>query len=189
MFIKSVIAILLMVLSFESYAILDFLAEEGKEATEVMAYTTALTDLITEIDPNSPAAEHSKNLDGRIRELRAEISQLDLISNQTGNLLRGPDLSSKRVVDNINSLTRYLHRLKALLATVGVLGTEGSIAINTAETNRHLSEIQKNQQAQLLMLVDSQVQQTEREVAERKKWSQFLNYEKKVQKGYAFRKH
>jgi hypothetical protein len=68
------------------------------------------------------------------------------------------------VVENINSLTRYIQRLKALMVALGALGTQGAIAVNTADTNRHLFEIQKNQQTQLLMLAESQVQEAERSV-------------------------
>jgi hypothetical protein len=180
---------LMVIFSPSAFAILDFLAEEGKEATELVAYSAALTDLILEIDPNSEAGEYSRDLSSRINTVQGELATVRGINQSTKSLLSGPDLSSKRVLDNVKSLTMYLRRLKTLLATLGALGTEGAIAVNTAETNRHLSEMQKNQQTQMLLLADSQLKQVERDIAERKKWNNFFAKERGVVKHNAYRKH
>lgn len=188
MFSRSLLIIPLL-FSVKSYAILDFLAEEGKKTSEVIAYSTALSDLITEIDPNSDAGEYSKRLNTRIQSVQSELANANKIGEGTESLLEGPDLSNKRVLDNIKSLTLYLRRVKGLMVALGALGTQGAIAINTAETNRHLSEIQKNQQTQLLLLADAQVKEAERTVSQRKKWDQFLTKERDIRGHNAFRKH
>ena len=46
MFSKILVVIAAMIYSCSSFAILNFLAEEGKHASEVIAYSTALSDLI-----------------------------------------------------------------------------------------------------------------------------------------------
>jgi hypothetical protein len=173
----------------ESLALFDFLAEEGKELSEVAAYTAALSDLITEIEPDSEMSEHSKNLNSRIKSLEAEYSKTRRVGRDSTSLLSGPDMSNRRVSDNIVSLTRYIKRVKRLMATLGLLGTQGSIAINTAETNHHLTEIQKNQQTQLLLMAEAQIKVAEEEVEQRKKWDQFFETERSRTQSNAFRKH
>jgi hypothetical protein len=189
MFSKYLVLLFVTVFSWNSFAILDFLAEEGKDASELIAYSTALSDLIMELDSESSAKEHSKNLNHRIRRLDSEIKSTKSINQNATNLLEGPKLTHGRVVENINSLTRYIQRLKALMVALGALGTQGAIAINTADTNRHLFEIQKNQQTQLLMLAESQVQEAERSVAQRRKWDSFLSKEKERGAQYALGQH
>jgi hypothetical protein len=186
---KILVVVVIVFYSSSSFAILDFLAEEGKDASEVIAYSTALTDLIMELDSSSSAKEHSRSLNNRIRTLDAELKSVQSLNRNATNLLEGPNLTSERVVDNINSLTRFIQRLKALMVTLGALGTQGAIAVNTAETNRHLFEMQKNQQTQLLMLAESQVKEVERTVEERKKWDGFLRREKERGEHYALGKH
>jgi hypothetical protein len=50
MFSKYLVLLFVTVFSWNSFAILDFLAEEGKDASELIAYSTALSDLIMELD-------------------------------------------------------------------------------------------------------------------------------------------
>jgi hypothetical protein len=188
-FSKSLILIWALSYSFNSYAILDFLAEEGKDAAEVAAYAGALADLVMEINPDSSAKEHSRDLNSRINAVQREIRDFKTVGESTKSLLEGPQLGNKRVLDNIRSLTMYLRRLKVVMGMVGALGTQGSIAINTAETNRHLSEIQKNQQTQMLLLTEAQVSSAEKELEQKKAWKRFLRTEQGKQKKYALRKH
>jgi hypothetical protein len=70
---KYLVLLFVTVFSWNSFAILDFLAEEGKDASELIAYSTALSDLIMELDSESSAKEHSRNLNNRIRRLIAEL--------------------------------------------------------------------------------------------------------------------
>lgn len=181
--------ILCLVYCSNGHALFDFLAEEGKELSEVAAYTAALSDLITEIQPDSEMSEHSKNLNNRIQNLHSEYSKTRRVGRDSQSILSGPDMSNRRVSDNIVSLTRYIKRVKRLMATLGLLGTQGSIAINTAETNHHLTEIQKNQQTQLLLMAEAQIKIAEDEMEQRKRWDQFFESERsRVQKN-AFRKY
>lgn len=183
------VLILLCTLGHQSHAFYDWLAEEAKDASELAAYSSALGDLIEQIDPDSGAKEYSGEINKRIQKVQSEISSGKNLGVGVQSMLRGPDLSNKRVLDNVKSLTQYLKRLKGILATVGVLGTQGAISINTAETNRHLSEIQKNQQTQLLLLADTQIRQAEQAIEQRKKWGSFLQNERDLRSKSALRKY
>lgn len=166
-----------------SQAFLDFVGEQSKKAMEAAAYADAVTELATEISPNSELIEGAKDLNQRAEKLRSEASELRYLSRATKNVLSGPDWSSKRLETNIRATTDYMRRMKRLIARIALLGTDGATALNTTETNVALNEVQKNQQALLLQNEEAKIREIEREQEEKKEWSEFSKAQRKHRQG------
>lgn len=169
--------------SIPSYAFLDFIGDQAKEAIEIATYVDAAADLAFEISPDKDLENGAKDIQKRAEVLRSESSQARYISKSTQKILNGPDWSSRRLETNIRNTTDYIRRLKRLLARAVALGTEGTIALNTTETNVALNEIQKNQQAMIMQNADQQIRDMEKEQEESRQWTMFSDQQRKFRKG------
>lgn len=168
--------------SSTSFAFLDFIGNQTKEALEVAAYVDATAELIGEISPDGELSEGAKDVKKRSEQLRTETSKARTISRTTKAVLNGPDWSSKRLETNIRNTTDYVRKLKRLIGRVAALGTNGAIALNTTETNVALNEVQKNQQAMILQNEESKIRELEREQEEAHQWANFSEHQRKLRK-------
>lgn len=174
------ISLVFLFYSQQSNAMMDFLGEQAKEASEVAAYTDALIDLAGEITDSESLEENSKEYKKRIGYLKSEISNVSYLSSTSKNLLNGPDWSSHRIDENIKATTNYIKRFKRIIARAAILGTDGATALNTAETNVALNEIQKNQQTIMLQNQDFMLRSLEKEKEEASKWNNFVKNQKEA---------
>lgn len=178
--------ILIFIFPSSSSAFLSFIGDKTKEAIEVAAYADAVSEMLEEIDPDSTLSLGAKDLQRRSEKLRTEARRINQINSQTKRILNGPDWSSRRLDSNIRSTTNYIKRLKRYSAQVTALGVGGTTALNTAETNLALNEIQKNQQAILLQNEDSKIRELEKEQEHLKKWNEFSKSQRELRKQQGF---
>lgn len=167
------IFICVILFSVQCFAFLDFIGEEAKKAIEIAAFVDAATELAMEMSPDSDLENGAKDIRTRAEKVRSEATHLKYLSRSTQNILKGPDWSSRRLETNIKATTDYIRRLKMLLVRAAGLGTAGTIALNTAETNVALNEVQKNQQTMIMQNADFQLRQIEKEQEEARQWSEF----------------
>ena len=165
--------ILILFIPIQTFAFLDFVGDQAKQAIETAAYIDAAAELSNEIVPDKELQEGAKQIRKRAETLRSQASDVRSISETTRSVLNGPDWSSKRLDTNIRATTDYIRRLKRLIARVVGLGLAGTIALNTTETNIALTEVQKNQQALILQNEDRNLRDMEREREEAHQWAQF----------------
>lgn len=174
------IFIVTLLTSIQAYAFLDFIGDQAKKAVEVAAYIDAAAELSNEIAPDKDIEEAAQDIKRRTESVRNEASTAKSISNSTQALIKGPDWSSKRLETNIRSTTDYIRRLKSLLVRAAVLGNEGTIALNTTETNVALNEVQKNQQTLILQNTNRDLREIEKEQEEFKQWKLFSSTQRKI---------
>ena len=136
--------------------------------------------MTAEIAPDHDLELGAKDLQARSEILRAQASNINYLSRTTQQLLKGPDWSSKRIDTNIRSTTDYIRRLKRLVVRAIGLGTDGTVALNTTETNIALNEVQKNQQAMIMQNSDAQLREIEKEQEEGRQWSSFSEQQRKA---------
>ena len=171
--------------SMPSYAFLDFIGDQAKEAIEIATYVDAAADLANEISPDKDLENGAKDIQKRAEILRSESANARYVSRSTQAILKGPDWSSRRLETNIRSTTDYVRRLKRLLARAVALGTDGTVALNTTETNVALNEVQKNQQAMIMQNADQQLRDMEKEQEESRQWTMFSDRQRKIRKSEA----
>jgi hypothetical protein len=165
--------LILILIPLHSYAFLDFLGGQAAKIAEAMAYTDAVSEVLSEVSNDKTMKEGSDDLKRRTQALNQELLNIEGVSYETKSIFSGPAWSSKRLDANIRSTTDYVRRVKRLLAHVALLGTQGATAFNTAETNMALNEVQKNQQAMILQTEDQRMRNLEKESRETKIWNDF----------------
>jgi hypothetical protein len=161
-----------------AHAILDFLGDSVKDAAEAAAVTGAVTDLIEEIDPNSAPVEENKKVQAENERLQKEVGEAKYLDRESRELLKGPDLTSKRLTTNIKATTTFIQRTKKLLSKIGLISPDVTTAVNTAETNSQLNEMQHNQQTLILLQQQQINDQKKKELQERKSWEDFIASER-----------
>ena len=166
--------------SISSHAFLDFIGDQAKKAVELAAYVDAAAELSSEIAPDKDLENGAKDIQKRAEVLRSESSNARYISRSTQSVLNGPDWSSRRLETNIRATTDYIRRLKRLLVRAVALGTDGTVALNTTETNVALNEVQKNQQAMIMQNADAQLRSMEQEQEESRQWTSFSDKQRKI---------
>lgn len=167
-------------LSSPCYAFLDFIGTQAKQAVEVAAYTDAAVDLALELTPDDDIKEGVQNLKKRSEMLRSRSSDVESLGTSVKSIMEGPDWTSKRLDTNIRSTSNYVKRFKKILLKAAALGSQGTTALNTAETNAALNEVQKNQQAMILQNEDKKLRDLEREHEETKQWDQFSKNQRRL---------
>lgn len=176
MFIFSIIFLF----SAPSFAFLDFIGDQAKKAVEVAAYIDAASELANEVAPDKDLENGAKELQKRAEILRSEASSIRSMSRSTQTILKGPDWSSRRLETNIRSTTDYIRRLKRLLVRAAALGSDGTVALNTTETNVALNEVQKNQQTMIMQNSEAQLRELEKEQEDSKQWTAFSTEQRKL---------
>ena len=166
-----------------SFAILDFVGQAAKDAAKSAAYVDAVGELANELTDSSEVSEGARALNERMTKIKTETQNVYFVSTEFKSLLEGPDWSSRQLDQNIRYTSRYVSRLKKLLVTLGMVGTDVATAMNTAETNGALKEVLKNQQAQLLMQKEDKVERMESEMNEKKTWDEFISNERSTRSG------
>jgi hypothetical protein len=99
---------------------------------------------------------------------------MSYLSQNTKSVLSGPNLTSRRLDQNIRQTARYIKRSKDLAKKVAILGTNGVAAMSAIESNERLDEIRKNQATQLALDANYQQMQMRKEINESKKWESFI---------------
>lgn len=173
-------ALVVILFPIHSFAFLEFIGGEAKKASEAIAYADTVGELMTEVSNDTEIRDGANTMRKRSETLRSEVREIQGISTSTRMVLSGPDWSTKRLETNIKSTTDYIRRVKRLLARVMALGTAGATAVNTAETNMALNEVQKNQQAMILQLEDQRLREMEKESADAKTWDQFSSKQRNI---------
>lgn len=168
--------------SSQSDAFLDFLGDQAKKATEVVAYTDAAAELIDEVSTDDDLSNGMQSVRKRSEVLRSESSNLRYMTRNTKSVLNGPDWSSRRLESNIKNTTDYVRRLKRLLSRIAILGTDGAVALNTTETNVALNEVQKNQQVIILQNEEAKLRDIEKEQEDARQWASFSERQRKLRK-------
>ena len=107
------------------------------------------------LEETNVAAEQVKNLkelEDQINKMNDQIYKLDGLTEETKRLIKGPKFdSTSQLSSNIRLGTQYIKSLKLLLTTVGLVSPQAQTAINTTQTNAHLSRVVENQNRQILM--------------------------------------
>jgi hypothetical protein len=176
------ILIIIFLVPVRSFAFLDFLGDQTKKAIEAAAYADALGELMFEVVPDEESKKGANDIRARSDKLRSEASSLRYLSQSTKSVLNGPDWSSNRLESNIRATSDYVRRLRKTILRIAALGTDGSTALNTAETNVALNEVQKNQQTMILQNEDAKIRQLEKEHEEAKQWDGFSQRQRKIRK-------
>ncbi len=166
-----------------SLAVLDFIGETAKDTAKAAAYADAVSELANELEDSSEISEAAKSLSERMKALKTTTSEVYYISSEFRSLLDGPDWSSQQLDQNIRYTSRYINRLKRLLVSLGLVGTDVATAMNTAETNGALKEVLRNQQAQLLLQKEDKVDRAEADLNRKKEWDEFIQREQKIRRG------
>lgn len=179
-FVSALASVGILCLSQNSYAILDFLASQAKDTAQAVAFADAASDLIREVSPNDELKQKSSELGERAEKIASVSRELNYIDGSMNDMIHGPQWTSRRVDENIRTTSDYVRRLKHLIAEATVLGTQGSIALNTTETNLALNEVQRNQQTMILQNEDQRLSSAEKDVRDRKEWNDFLLNQKKI---------
>jgi hypothetical protein len=176
--------VFVMVLFFpqSGFALLDFVGEQAKKATEVAAYADAVADLSSELSPDEDLKTGAVDIRKHSDAAMAQSSKLRYLSRTTKSVLSGPEWSSRRLETNIRSTTEYVRRVKRLAGRVAILGTEGAVALNTTETNLALNEVQKNQQTLILQNEDAKLREIEREQEQARQWNEFSDRQRKIRR-------
>lgn len=167
--------IVLFFIPLQCFAFLDFIGDRAAKVAESLAYTDAVSELLSEVTNDSGIKDGAIDLRRRSDQLRSEANKIQSVSYSTKSVLAGPDLSSKRLDANIRTTTDYIRRVKRLMMHLALLGTDGATAFNTAETNFALNEVQKNQQTMIIQQEDQKLRELEKETHEAKVWDQFSN--------------
>jgi hypothetical protein len=166
-----------------AHAILDFVGEQVKDAAEAAAVTGAITDLIGTVDPDSAPTAANAEIQKDAQQHQKELAEAKYLDNETKQMMKGPDLSSKRLEASLKNTTSYINRTKRLLTKIGVLSPAATTAVNTAETNSQLNDLNQNQQTLILIAERERIQREKKELAERKSWEEFIQREKAVRQG------
>jgi hypothetical protein len=161
----------------------DFIADQAREIATIAAYSSAVSDLIDEVDPHSPSADFAKSVRRQADDIQQQQSDVGHMSREVEYLLKGEEFSGKRMDQSIRATTNYLRRLKSLLAKAALLGSAGVTAINTAETNKTLNDIQKNQEIQILQISQRNLIDAEKEARTKKEWQVFADEQKAIRQG------
>jgi hypothetical protein len=173
----------MLLLPIKSYAVFDFIADQAADIAKVSAYTSAVTDLLDEVDPHSPSAEYSKSVKNQADALERSHSEMGHTSREIEFILKGEEFSGRQLDQSIRATTNYIKRVKALLAKAAFLGPDGITAVNTAETNKTLIDIQKNQEILVLQNSQRNLSETEKHVMERRSWREFDQEQRALRQG------
>lgn len=172
-----------LLLSSRSNAFLDSIAESAKDLAEAAAVSGAVTEMIDEIDPDSAPVEENRRVQEDYQRIQQEINQAKYLDNESKEIMRGPNLTSKRLSANIKFTTQFIRRTKRLLTTVGLISPEVTTAVNTAQTNTQMNEVLQNQQTMILLQQQQINEQKQKELAERKSWEDFISSQRAIRNG------
>ena len=176
---------LILVWSCSGYAFLDFIAKKAEDVAQAAVYADAVSQLLEEIDDKNDASTELNYLRSELDKIRHETNEVSYVGTDIQRLLKGPDITSQRLDQNIRSTTDYIRRSKRMLLRSMALGTQGATALNTMETNVALNEIQKNQQIQILQIEEQKLAQAQKEHEENKNWGEFISKERAMRHQHA----
>lgn len=173
-------------LSLPCFAFLDFIGNQAKQTIEVAAYTDAAVDLALELTPDDDIKEGAQDIKKRSEIIRRRSSEVVSLGTSVKGIMEGPDWTSKRLDTNIRATSNYVKRFKRILLRAAALGSQGTTALNTAETNAALNEVQKNQQAMILQNEDTKLRDLERDYEDAKQWDQFSKNQRRLRSREAY---
>ena len=172
--------------SFESDALMNWLADKADDAAKGSAYAAAVSDLLGEIEEDSRLLEAAESLQDGIEDLEGEIRSSKHISTETADILKGFEWKKGHLLENIRYTTGYIRRLKRLLGSLASFGAgvgmEGMTAYNTFETNVNINQVLKNQQAILLMMQQKRLQKARSKQRLHQEWVDFSNRQRALQR-------
>jgi len=176
--------IFILVLSSHSYAFLDFMAGKANDAAEGAAIGSAMAELLETVGASEELINGFEDLESLASAVEKNAYETIYLTKESRELLRGINYTSKnRLSSNIRYTTTYIKRMASFFARVVAFGADMSTALNTLEMNVGLSEIQKNQQTQIMIEKQKILIEVNEKSASKRQWDSFLESEKKTRYG------
>lgn len=143
------VIILMILISFKSFAFLDAIADAGKDAAKGAAVAGSVAALLQETGVAAKQAKNLIELKAQVDAMNAQIFQIKGLSDETKRLLKGPDYNDlDELSSNIDRTTQYIKTVKVLLTTVGVMSPETSSALSGVTMVNQLDQLIAGQTTQ-----------------------------------------
>lgn len=174
---------MVLLFSIEASAVLDFVGDTARDSLKSVAYIKSVSELLSELDDTNSVSPFLDELRRRNDQVLSTSQVLRTSTNEFGNQPKGTDWSLERIDKSLLYTSRYIKRLKKALIDSNILGPDVATAANTAETNGALTEVLKNQQAQILIQKEESLREREERVNEELKWRNFISKERSIRSG------
>ncbi|MCB0349084.1 MAG: hypothetical protein KDD37_09615 [Bdellovibrionales bacterium] len=163
----------------QSYAFLDFMAKKGDDAAEGAAIASAMAELVETIGGSEELVDSFNQLEEIASEVERNAYETIYLTKEGRTLMKGINYTSKnRLSSNIRHTTTYIKRLRSFLLRLAAFGSDMATALNTLEMNVGLSEVQKNQQTQIMIEKQKILAETSEKAAEKEQWESFMETER-----------
>ncbi len=179
--LQTCIVISILVSGSFAHAFLSTITDTAKEAGQAAAVVGATTELLDEVtDSSETALAANKMIQEGNETLQKNVREAKYLDSEAKALYQGPDHTSRQLTNNIQNTTQFIKRAKRLLLRVGLLSPATSTAVNTAETNVQLTEMQRNQQTQTLIAKEHLDYVKKRDERDERQWSNFIQEQRAV---------
>lgn len=163
-----------------SFGFFDFIAKKGEDAAKVALYLDSLSELLTEVEPEGDSRRAISELRDQNQRMAHEMDDLYFVGAETHDFVKGPDLTSQRLDENLRVSAKYIRRGKQLVTKLAFLGSEGLTAMNSLQANATLNEIQKNQAVLIAQNQREHNYRIAKEIREEREWQELIQRQRAI---------
>ena len=131
-------------------------------------------DLLSEVTNDAETQKSNEELRAKIQGITKTAQDSSYTGEDIQDLISPINFSSQRVEQNIRQTISYVRRLKRVLLKLGVMSPQGVTAVNTAETNVSLSQVNQNLTTLMLQNAWRDASEKQAKLSEEKRAQDYL---------------